>query len=82
MGERADCDVQMYGGCYCHNKIQSGQCPSENSVVIEFGFYLGDMKETCPLSSIRDHDKASSEGNSRDYMPISLTPLPAGSFYV
>ena len=19
------CHVQMYGGCYCHNKVQSGQ---------------------------------------------------------
>lgn len=75
----AVCHIQMYGRCYCHNKIQSGQCPPESSVVIEFGLYLGDMKEPCPLSPIRDLDKDSSKRDSEthgDYMPISLHTYP------
>lgn len=64
--ELAVCHVQMYGGCYCHNKIQSGQCPSENSVVIEFGLYLGVYERALSPQSIREHDKDSSKRNSRD----------------
>lgn len=63
----AVCHVQMYGGCYCHNKIQSGQSPPDSSVVIEFGPYPGDTKELCPLNSVRDRDQeASKRKSSRD----------------
>lgn len=51
----------------------------QSSVVIEFSLYLGDMKEPCPLSSIRDCDKDSSKRNSEtrgDCMPISLHTYP------
>lgn len=60
----AVCHVQMYGECYCHNKIQSGQSPPDSVLSLNWAPTQGHIKELCPPNSIKSHVKEASKRNS------------------